>query len=295
MVRVRKKTLKGKTYYYLEHSTRNGSQVQKKELYLGNKIPPNIEKMKKEFLDEIYHQKWFVDIEKIRQNYSKNQKLMPKSVINKEIETFAINFTYDTQKIEGSTLTRRETANLLERGITPNNKPMRDVQEAESHRDLFFEILKSKNDLSMRQIIDWHWKLFSKTKAEMAGKIRKYQVAIRGSKFMPPSPIEVYPMLTEFFQWYNKNKNKLHPVELAAIAHLRFVTIHPFGDGNGRVSRLVMNFILNRKKYPMLDILYENRSSYYNALERSQIKNDERIFLQWFVKRYISEYKRYLK
>lgn len=295
MVRVRKKTLKGKTYYYLEHSIRSGGRVQKKELYLGNKIPSNIEIMKKEFLDEIYHQKWFVDIEKIKQNYLKNQRLMPKSVRDKEIETFAINFTYDTQRIEGSTLTRKETADLLERGIAPNNKPMRDVQEAEAHKELFFEILKSKKDLSSQVVIEWHWELFNKTKAGMAGKIRKYQVAIRGSKFMPPSPIEVYPMLTEFFQWYNKNKNKMHPIEMAAIAHLRFVTIHPFGDGNGRISRLIMNFILNRKKYPMLDIPYERRNSYYNALERSHMKNEERIFLQWFIKRYIEEHRRYLR
>lgn len=295
MVRVRKKMLKGKTYYYLEHSIRSGRRVQKKELYLGNKIPSNIEKMKKEFLAEIYHQKWFVDIEKIRQNYLKNQRLMPKSVREKEIATFAINFTYDTQRIEGSTLTRRETADLLERGIAPNNKPMRDVQEAEAHQELFFEILKSKKDLSLQLVLEWHWKLFNKTKAEMAGKIRKYQVAIRGSKFMPPSPVEVYPMLTEFFQWYNKNKNKLHPVEMAAIAHLRFVTIHPFGDGNGRISRLIMNFILNRKRYPMLDIPYEVRNSYYNALERSHMKNEEGIFLQWFIKRYIKEHRRYLR
>lgn len=79
------------------------------------------------------------------------------------------------------------------------------------------------------------------------------------------------------------------------IAHLKFVTIHPFGDGNGRVSRLVMNFILNKKDYPMLDIPYEDRNSYYNSLERSQLKEEERIFLQWFVKRYIKEHKRYLK
>jgi len=73
------------------------------------------------------------------------------------------------------------------------------------------------------------------------------------------------------------------------------VTIHPFGDGNGRISRLIMNFILNRKKYPMLDIPYQGRNSYYNALERSQIKKVDRIFVQWLVKKYIKENKRYLK
>ena len=172
---------------------------------------------------------------------------------------------------------------------------MQDVQEAQAHRDLFYEILKSKKELSLQTVLDWHWSLFQLTKPDMAGKIRKYQVAISGSKFLPPSHIEVYPMLTEFFRWYHKNKNKLHPVELAALAHLKFVTIHPFGDGNGRVTRLVTNFILNRKNYPMLDIPYEKRNSYYTALERSGLKKEDRIFLQWFAKRYIKEYRRYLK
>jgi len=295
MVIIRKKVLKGQVYYYLEHSTRNGKHVQKKEIYLGRKIPSNIEEIKKDLLDDIYKEKWYVDVDRIKQRFSKEQKIMPKSVREKEIKNFVINFTYDTQRIEGSTLTRRETADLLESGITPKNKPMRDVQEAEAHRDLFYEILKSKKELSLHVVLDWHWKLFNKTKSDIAGKLRKYPVAIRGSKFMPPSSLEVHPMLTEFFQWYHKNKNKIHPVELAALAHLKFVSIHPFGDGNGRISRLIMNFILNRKKHPMLDISYEGRNSYYTALERSQVKNVERIFLQWFVKRYIKEYKRYLK
>ena len=146
----------------------------------------------------------------------------------------------------------------------------------------------------MHVILDRQWNLFNKNKPDIAGKIRQYQVRIGGSKFMPPSPVEVYPMLTEFFKWYRMNKDKLHPIEFAALAHLRFVTVHPFGDGNGRITRLVMNFALNRKKYPMFDITYEGRNSYYNALERSQVKKDEKIFLQWFVKRYIKEYKRYL-
>ncbi|MDE1844218.1 MAG: Fic family protein [Thaumarchaeota archaeon] len=295
MAAIRKKTVKGQTYYYLEHSYREGKKVQKKELYLGNKIPKNIEEIKTKFLDDIYKEKWYSDADKIKKNFSKEQRTIPKSVREKELQTFVTRFTYDTQKIEGSTLTRRETADLLERGITPTNKPLRDVKEAEAHRDLFYEILKEKKDLSLQMILDWHWKLFHQTKKDIAGKIRKYQVAIGGSKFMPPSPVEVFPMLTEFIEWYNKNKNKLHPVELAAVTHLKFVTIHPFGDGNGRVSRLIMNFILNKKDYPMMDIPYEGRNSYYNSLERSQMKKEDRIFLQWFAKRYIKEYKRYLK
>lgn len=295
MAAVRKKTVKGQTYYYLEHSIREGRRVQKKEVYLGNKIPKNIEEIKAKFLDDIYREKWYADIDRIKKNFSKEQRTIPKSVKEKELQTFVTRFTYDTQRIEGSTLTRRETADLLEKGITPTNKPLKDVKEAEAHRDLFYEILKSQKDLTLQMIMDWHWKLFHQTKPDIAGKIRKYQVAIGGSKFIPPSPVEVFPMLTEFFKWYNKNKNKLHPVEIAAVAHLKFVTIHPFGDGNGRASRLIMNFILHKKDYPMMDIQYEGKNSYYNALGRSQTKKEDRIFLQWFIKRYIKEHKKYLK
>ena len=212
MVAIKKKMIKGQMYYYLEHSTRNGKKVQKKQIYLGKKIPNNIEDIKKNLLDEIYKEKWYSDVDRIRKNYSKNQKQMPRSIKKKELESFAISFTYDTQRIEGSTLTRRETADLLERGIAPRNKPMRDAQEAEAHRDLFFEILKSEKDLSLHEIIDWHWKLFNKTKPGIAGKLRTYQVGVGNSKFIPPSQVEIYPMLTEFFQWYKKSKNKLYPV-----------------------------------------------------------------------------------
>ncbi|MDQ7031760.1 MAG: Fic family protein, partial [Desulfonauticus sp.] len=222
-------------------------------------------------------------------------KVLPKSIKEKNLQNFTTRFTYDTQRIEGSTLTLRETADLLEKGITPKSKPMRDVQEAEAHRDLFYDVLKFKKDLTLKVMLDWHWTLFNKTKPDISGSIRKYRVGISGSKFVPPSPVEVCPMLTEFFKWYKKNKDNLHPVEVAALVHLKLVTIHPFGDGNGRITRLVMNFVLNRKKYPLFDIPYENRNSYYNSLERSQVKKDDKIFLQWFVKRYTKEYKRYLE
>lgn len=295
MVIVRKKILKNQTYYYLEHSIRKGRQVQKKEIYLGRKIPSDIEKIKKKFLDDIYKEKWYSDVDRIKKNFSNEHRSMPKSAREKELQIFAIKFTYDTQRIEGSTLTHRETADLLERGISPKNKPIRDVKEAEAHKELFYEILKFGKELSLQAVLDWHWKLFRITQSDIAGKIRRHQVAISGSKFMPPSHVEISPMLSDFINWYNKNRKKIHPVELAALAHLKFVTIHPFADGNGRISRLIMNFILNKKDYPMLDIPYEGRNSYYNALERSQVKKEDRIFLQWLVKKYIKEYRRYLR
>jgi len=295
MVSLKKKTMDGKEYYYLEHSFREGRIIKKKELYIGTQIPKGMEKIKADFINEIYKEKWHKTLDSIKSGFFKDIKATPPSDRKKELESFMVRFTYDTQRIEGSKLTLRETANLLERGITPKEKSVRDVKEAEAHKEIFYEMLDYKKDLSMDIMLHWHRKMFSSTKIDIAGRIRTHGIAISGSRFIPPSPVEINPMLEDFFKWYSKNKDNMHPVELAALVHLKFVTIHPFGDGNGRISRLIMNFVLSRDNYPMLDIPYTNRTSYYNALERSQIKGNEHIFLQWFIKRYIKENKRYLK
>ncbi|HLC69060.1 MAG TPA: Fic family protein [Candidatus Bilamarchaeaceae archaeon] len=295
MVTIKKKIIEGQEYYYLEHSFRNEGKVEKKEQYLGKKIPKNIEEIKNKLLHEVYTKKWYALFDKIKERHIKEQKTIPESIKEKELQSFAIRFTYDTNRIEGSKLTLRDTANLLEKGISPKEKPIKDIKEAEAHRDLFYEMLNYKKDLNLQTVLYWHKKLLERTKLEIAGKFREYQVAISGSKFLPPSPIEVYPLMKEFFGWYDKNKSKLNHVELAALVHLKFVTIHPFGDGNGRISRLMMNFVLNKYGFPMLDIKYERRSSYYTALERAQVKKNEIIFLNWFFRQYLKENKKYLK
>ncbi len=294
MVTVKKRLIGNQTYYYIEHTIRNKRKIQKKEKYLGKVLPKNLEEVKKQFLSEVYKEKWYTLLDKIRENFSKEIKDIPQVAKEKGVNDFSIRFTYDTQKIEGSKLTLRETAQLLEEGVTPKEKPVDDIKEAEAHQKIFLEMLGYKNDLSLQVVLYCHKKLFENTKLEIAGKIRNHQVMISGSRFIPPFPAEVYPLLKEFFKWYKKNKNKIHPVELAALVHLKFVTIHPFTDGNGRVSRLMMNFVLNRHKYPPFNIQYRNRSSYYNGLERAQLKKPESIFVQWFFRRYTKENKRYL-
>ncbi|MFH1072248.1 MAG: Fic family protein [Nanoarchaeota archaeon] len=295
MVRINKKTINGNSYFYLEHAMRKNGQVKKKELYLGKNIPHNIEELKRKFLSEIRKEKWHPLLNSIKKGYAEELKRMPVSARQKEQETFAVRFTYDTQRIEGSTLTLRETADLLEKGISPHAKPIGDIKEAEAHKDLFQEVLECKKDLSLSLVLHWHRRLFLGTKPDIAGQIRTHQVAISGSRFMPPFPAEIYPLLMDFFTWYSKKKGTLHPVELAALVHLKFVTIHPFTDGNGRMSRLMMNFILNRHDYPLFNIPYEGRKSYYTALERAQVKKTDSIFLNWFIKQYMHQQKRFLK
>ncbi len=295
MVNIKKRIVSGKEYFYLEHSIREKRKIINKTKYLGSSIPENIEKLKKEFMLELYKEKWFSSLEKIKAKYQQEQKKMPVSAKVKEKQTFAIKFTYNTQRIEGSTLSLKETANLLENGITPNEKPIRDVIEAEEHNKVFYKMLDYKKDLSLQIVLYWHKKLFEKTKPDFAGKIRNHQVAISRSKFIPPIPAELDVELRDFFEWYNKNKDKLNTVEVAALVHLKFVSIHPFSDGNGRISRLMMNLVLDKHNYPMLDIAYEKRNSYYAALERSQVKKDTSPFLNWFFRRYIQEYQNLLK
>ncbi|MCL5100881.1 MAG: Fic family protein [Candidatus Marsarchaeota archaeon] len=295
MVTIRKEERNGNTYYYLEHSFRLHGKTLKKEKYLGKAIPKNIEKIKIDFLYEIYKEKWYPKFKLIKSAFYNEQKNMPPEALEKYIESFMIKFTYDTQRIEGSTLNFRDTASLLLEGRTPPNKPIKDVKEAEEHKKIFYEMLKTKKDVSLNLILEWHYKLFKETKSDIAGKVRNHQVAISGSRFIPPPPAELNALLDEFIKWYNKNKSESNPVELAALVHLKFVTIHPFTDGNGRMSRILMNFVLNKHKFPMLNIEYKNRSSYYTALERSQVKHNESPFVQWFFKRYLKSNKAYLK
>jgi cell filamentation protein, protein adenylyltransferase len=154
-------------------------------------------------------------------------------------------------------------------------------------------MLEQKKELSLQLVLDWHWELFKETKPDMAGQIRKHGVRITGSRFVPPSRVELQPTLRDFFGWYSRGKQKMHSVDLAALVHLKFVTIHPFTDGNGRISRLMMNYVLHSGQYPMLNIDYKSRSSYYRSLERSQIRQDDSIFANWFFRRYLREFKRY--
>ncbi len=294
MVSIAKRTVRGTTYYYLEHTMRAGTKFVRKSKYLGKEVPDDIERLQKEFLAELKKERWFEDFDSIRRSYAAEARSLPPSARDKLLREFSVRFTYDTQRIEGSTLSLRQTSQLLEEGISPSGKPVADVREAAAHQRVFLAMQKERSDLSLRLVLDWHWEVFKETKPDVAGKVRRHGVRIAGSRFVPPSPVELQPMLDEFFGWYRRGEAFLHPVELAALAHLRFVTIHPFADGNGRISRLIMNFALRRAGYPMFNIEARDRAAYYNALERSQLRSEEGIFAAWLFRRYKKEFARYV-
>ena len=127
MVEIKQVEKGNKRYFYLVHSYREGKSVKKKQFYLGETIPAEIEKKKKEFMQEFYKEKFLGDIDRLRENFNKEYKSMPISARKKSKDTFAVKFTYNTQRIEGSTLSLKDTARLLDEGITPSSKPLRDA------------------------------------------------------------------------------------------------------------------------------------------------------------------------
>ena len=218
----------------------------------------------------------------------------PKSLIEKEQEDFVLEFTYNTNRIEGSTLSLNDTRLLLEREVVPSAKPLRDILEARAHASLFRGLLTTPEPLDLAHILRWHQFLFRDSKPDIAGQLRGVQVWIRGSKHVPPSPVEVRPLLLELLRFVKRNRLKIHPVQLAAEFHFRFEDIHPFVDGNGRVGRLAMNLLLSEEGYPLLDIPYTKRQGYYTSLQKSSVSSTARPFLRWFFLRYARTHRRFL-
>ena len=285
--------VKEKGFHYLKHHI----QGREKRRYLGKTIPQNIERLKKEFLKEFYCKEWDGKIQSIIKRYKKDIRGIQQSIKIKNFESFGIPFTYNTQKIEGSSLSRTDTKDLLVHGVTPAKKSKIDTIETQKHYDLFIRLVTSKklSKITKDDILQWHREIFDQTKIGEAGDIRHHRVGVTTNDKIEFTPVSQIPKkLKEFLDWLNKHNSKINPVELAAISHYKFVSIHPFADGNGRMSRLMMNYILFKYDCPFMQIENNDKRSYFKSLEKSQLKNDEIFFLKWFMKYYIKSHKKYL-
>ena len=238
---------------------------------------------------EFYHDEWNPKIQEIYKNYQKKSKNIPESIKLKNFESFGIAFTYNTQRIEGSSLTKSDTKDLLVFGVTPAKKQQSDTIETKKHYDLFMQLVSSeKISITQDIVLSWHKEIFGQTKIGEAGSIRQHRVGvITNDKINFTNVPEIPKKLREFFDWLNKYDRKENTVEFACIAHYKFVSIHPFADGNGRISRLIMNYILYKYDYPLLLIKNTDRKAYFKALEKSQLENNDIHFKKWFMKYYI--------
>ena len=273
-----------KGYYYLDHSFRSSGKVIHKRKYLGKELPKNLEEIKEMFLRECLQEGIFNKLNIIQKNFKKEWKKYPESIKKEILIDLSISFTYNTNAIEGSTITLHETEEIIKRKIAPN-KPLRDVQETINHSKVFFKTINEKSKLSIELLLKWHKEIFSDTKPDIAGRFRDYLVKV--GDYRAPDWQDINKLMKEFFGWCNKNKN-MHPVEFAARAHYKFEKIHPFGDGNGRIGRLIIAYLLRKGNFPLLIIEYKKRKSYYHALAKTEID-----FMNWFFRSYVRAHRRY--
>jgi Fic family protein len=277
---------KGKNkYFYLQYSFRKEGKVITKEKYLGIEIPKNIEEIKKDIKRE-FEIDLLKKLELIKKNFQEEWKRIPVSVREKEKEEISIAFTYNTNAIEGSTITLEEAREIIHDKISPN-KSLRDVREASSHSKVFLNMLENKEKISNEVLLRWHKEIFGETKPDIGGEYREHLVRV--GPYLAPDWQEVKKMMNELIDFIGENP-KMNPVELAGRAHYKFEKIHPFGDGNGRIGRLLMNYVLWHSGYPMLIIEYKKRKSYYKALQK-----DEEGFLAYFTRRYLAVHRKRLK
>ena len=282
-MRILKRKKGNEQFFYLQHSFRENGKVITKEKYLGKEIPENIEQIKSEIKqqeNQILYQK----LDLIKQSFQKYWNSLPEIAKQKELEQIAIAFTYNTNAIEGSTITLFETMELIQHQIAPH-KSLNDVKETEKHAKVFFQMLKEKQNFNKTALLQWHQQIFEETKAEIAGKYRDFHVRV--GMYRAPDWQDVEQLMQQFFGFVKNNKNKMHAIEFAAKIHYQFEKIHPFGDGNGRIGRLIINNILWQNGFPMIIIEVKKRKQYYYALEK-----DENSFVQYFTRLYLAAHKK---
>lgn len=209
---------------------------------------------------------------------SKKQKLdtfrpLPPELVKNLDEFFKIELTYTSNAIEGNTLTRAETALVVEKGLTVQGKSLTEHLEAINHVEALDYVKtlinKKRHDIIEDDILEIHRLILNKIEAGNARRYRTQHARLTESDVILPNPIKIPDLMEEFMEWL-VGVTKDHIIKIAANAHYKLVSIHPFSDGNGRTSRLLMNLLLVQEGYPPAIIRKEDRLAYINSLEKAQ-------------------------
>ncbi len=223
-------------------------------------------------------------LERITEKKDRLDKLrpLPNAILEQLQKDIALEWTYNSNSIEGNTLTLVETKLVLQDGMTVGGKSLREHFEALNHADAieYLEQIVSNNYLfNVRDILEVHALVLDKIQKDIAGRFRTGAVRIMGANFVPPNYIKVPDLIDELIDYTNQHFDKINHVILSAIFHHRFVWIHPFSDGNGRSARLLFNLLLMNAGYPPAIILKNDRKKYYTALNQANNGNYAKFIL----------------
>jgi Fic family protein len=206
---------------------------------------------------------------------------IPSAALEKLRESLMLEWTYHSNGIEGNTLSLQETRVILSDGITVGGKTLREHFEALNHHEAIFaleKMVKSDYRLTASDILSIHALVLQRIEKDFAGRYRNVGVRITGANFTPPNARKVDELMEELILWVNE-KSEIPLVVKATIFHHRMVWIHPFFDGNGRTVRLMFNLLLMNAGYPPAIILQQDRKKYYDALNRANQGNYEKMLL----------------
>lgn len=202
------------------------------------------------------------------------QRPLPPDLVRNLEKWFLVELTYTSNALEGNTLSRKETAVVVEKGLTVGGKTLVEHLEATNHANALKNAIRLSqtptSELKLSDVLQIHETVLRGIDDKNAGHFRTIPVRISGSPVILPDPIKVPDLMKDFLEWIVSN-GKLHPVELATEAHYQLVTIHPFVDGNGRTARLLMNLILMQNGYPPAIIRTRDRLKYIGGLEKAQL------------------------
>ncbi|MFH1702065.1 MAG: Fic family protein [Nitrospirota bacterium] len=283
-----------KAYYYVTKNFRISDKKWKKiRRYVGEK-PPSKEQTKKA-VGEIEREALKKGLMKPVSKYTflsdeEAEKLQDlKEVFNKWYgklssverkkyeEDFVVRFTYNSNAIEGNRLSLRETSMILTENMIPAGATPNDYNEAINSKDCYEFMKEYRKKFNQKFLLKIHELLTKNTNCKIVGSYRDHDVRISGSEWIPPSHEKVKEEMRKVFQWYYSARKKLHPLELGSILHNKIVRIHPFADGNGRTSRVIMNWVLMKNEFPMFYVELRDKIKYYEAVEEGDKGNDKAI------------------
>jgi len=265
----------GKTYNYIVKTMRSGRKWRKARKYIGGGIL-SAKKIKEEIrnFENAQRQRHLTEAqaEAIENTKLRFDAYLKKGGLANFNEWFFTELTYNSNAIEGTSLSLRETSMIINEGIVPKNTSLREVNEAKNHKEALDFLLECNGEVTEDLILKIHSIILKNIDDNNAGKYRKVPVFIAGAHVKFPHYSRVPQLARKLVKWHRSARKSMHPLECAAIFSAKFVSIHPFVDGNGRCSRLLMNYILKKSGYPEINIYVKDRNNYLKAVRKA---NDE--------------------